>query len=565
MNLMKLIEDRNNILLAYRNIKSNTGSNTAGTDGKTIGYFKNWTTDNFVNYIKNQLKDYKPKTVRRVEIPKPNGDIRPLGIPTIEDRIVQQCIKQVLEPICEAKFHNHSYGFRPNRSTKHAIARIMYLINRAKLHYTVDVDLKGFFDNINHGKLLKQMWCMGIRDKNLLCVIKKILNCEVENLGKQTKGTPQGGIISPLLSNIVLNELDWWISDQWETFVTNHKYSRNDAKYLALKSNSKLKKMFIVRYADDFKIFCEDSKTAKKIFIAVENWISERLGLSINKEKSMITNLRKRTTEFLGLELKAVKKKGKYVCNSNMNKKSFENVKEKLKKQIKEIPKHRNIKDINRLNAMILGIHNYYNMATHVVKDMGKINFDVMRTLDNRLKNMMSDILYKSKSYEKLYGGYSGRLRNVCGITIFPIFECKTNKVMNFTQDICNYTEKGRELIHKSVTGCEKLIKHLINNSEDNIELNDNKISLIYGQKGLCQVTGKPLEIGNMECHHKLPRSLGGKDEYHNLVWINKDVNKLIHTTQEETINKHLNLLKLDTKELTKVNNLRKKIRKFNY
>ena len=162
--------------------------------------------------------------------------LRPLGIPTIWDRIFQQCILQILEPICEAKFHKHSYGFRPNRNTHHAKARLEFLINQSGLHHCVDVDIKGFFDNVNHSKLLKQIWSLGIRDKSLLSIISKLIKSRdcMEKV-YQLKGTPQGGILSPLLSNIVLNELDWWVSNQWETFESDFKYSTNGSKYQALK------------------------------------------------------------------------------------------------------------------------------------------------------------------------------------------------------------------------------------------------------------------------------------------------------------------------------------------
>lgn len=156
--LYELVISENNILLAYRTIKSNKGSKTAGVDFHTIDKFKEMNKNDFVSYIRDALKDYKPKAVKRVLIPKPNGDLRPLGIPTLTDRIIQQMIKQVIEPICEAKFFKHSYGFRPQRSTHHAISRCVYIINHSKTHYAVDIDIKGFFDNVNHSLLIKQLW-----------------------------------------------------------------------------------------------------------------------------------------------------------------------------------------------------------------------------------------------------------------------------------------------------------------------------------------------------------------------------------------------------------------------
>lgn len=149
-------------------IKTNTGSQTAGVDNITIKDIKDKDLDSYIKMVQANLSNYKPDTVKRVYIPKADGKKRPLGIPTMVDRLVQQSIRQVLEPICEAKFHPHSYGFRPNRSTKHAISRMMSLINIGKMYYTVDIDIKGFFDNVNHTKLVKQMYALGIRDRKLL-------------------------------------------------------------------------------------------------------------------------------------------------------------------------------------------------------------------------------------------------------------------------------------------------------------------------------------------------------------------------------------------------------------
>ncbi len=214
--LMEIIRSEENIKLAYRNIKRNGGSNTPGTDKQSISDIEKLPADQYVQLIQGKLAWYKPKPVRRVEIPKPGGKLRPLGIPAITDRLVQQCILQVLEPICEAKFHERSNGFRPNRSAENALAQCYRMIQRQHLHFVVDIDINGFFDNVNHAKLIRQIWAMGIRDKTLLCMIKGMLKAPIVMPNGETvspqKGTPQGGILSPLLSNIVLNELDWWVS-----------------------------------------------------------------------------------------------------------------------------------------------------------------------------------------------------------------------------------------------------------------------------------------------------------------------------------------------------------------
>ena len=201
-DLTDLILSRDNILLAYRNIKANGGSYTAGTDNKNIsdiGCLPPETVAEKVRFIvTGSQHGYRPKPVRRKDIPKPNGKTRPLGIPCIWDRLVQQCIKQVIEPICEAKFSDNSYGFRPNRSVEHAVQKTYTMLQRMNLHYVIEFDIKGFFDNVNHSKLMRQIWAMGIHDKQLIFIIKRILKAPIRMPDGTTlipdKGTPQGGI-----------------------------------------------------------------------------------------------------------------------------------------------------------------------------------------------------------------------------------------------------------------------------------------------------------------------------------------------------------------------------------
>ena len=576
-NLFEIIASDENIKLAYRNIKRNKGSKTAGVDGLTIKNVKKLSEEKFLEIIKKKLAWYSPKAVKRVEIPKLDGRKRPLGIPTIMDRIVQQCILQVLEPICEAKFHERSNGFRPNRSAEHAIAQCYKMIQQQNLHFAVDIDIKGFFDNVDHDKLIKQMWNMGICDKKLLCIVKEMLKAPIVlPIGEKiypTKGTPQGGILSPLLSNIVLNELDWWIASQWEDIPTRTKYKcfthkngslNKSATYVQIRKTN-LKEMFIVRYADDFKIFCRKRSDAIKIFEAVKMWLKERLNLEVSEEKSKIVNLKKNYSEFLGFKLKAIKKGKRYIVKSHMTDSAVKKAEEKLIARIKEIRKsgvaeEKEALAINYYNATVWGIHNYYGIATCISLDCQKIRRRIRLVMYNRLRNKIVKTGNISNKYINNVYGKSAQVRYINDKPLCPIGYIRTKHPMFKKTVINKYTEDGRKEIHETLGVNLKVLHELMDQHVicKSIEYMDTRMSIYCAQKGKCAVTGKILEIEEINCHHKVPKKLGGDDDYRNLIIIHSDVHKLIHAKTTEIIEKYFNRLNLTKEMLMKINNLRK-------
>lgn len=579
-NLVELIQRPENIMLAYRNLRKNSGSKTAGVDKKTISDLNKWSDKKLVNHVQRKLDWYVPNAVRRVEIPKDNGKKRPLGIPTIMDRLIQQCILQVLEPICEAKFFKRSNGFRPTHSAENAIAQAERMIQNIGCYYVIDIDIHGFFDNVNHGKLLKQMWALGIRDKKLLSIISAMLKAEVAGIGFPEKGTPQGGIISPLLSNIVLNELDWWVASQWEEMPTKRNYVHRiyangtpdkSNTIRALRSYTKLKECYLVRYADDFKIFCKKHSDAVKLFETTKQWLWERLGLEISPEKSKIVNVKRHYSEFLGFKLK-VREKGKkpdgskrYVIEAHVRDKALKKIRARSKEIIGQIRRtydpNMEYRLIQKYNSYLIGIHNYYCIATHVNLDIHEIAFDVKKSLYNRLKHRLQRTGSISNRYIQEKYGKSREVRYLNGHAVVPVAYVQHRVPMDRKIRVNPYTPEGRTEIHKNLAGLNlAVMNHLMNTpaGQQSVEYNDNRIALYVAQKGKCAVSGIALDANQVDCHHKKPLSLGGDDSYQNLIIVSDAVHILIHSSSERTIKKYLNDLQLNSKQLAKLNNLRK-------
>ena len=331
MELLEKVLNDNNLFEAYKQVYKNKGA--SGVDGVTVeelGYYMYSHKEEIKEQIRN--RKYKPSPVRRVYIPKENGDKRGLGIPTVVDRLIQQAIVQVLSPIYEQQFSETSYGFRPRRSCEMAITKLIEYFNDGYT-WVVDIDLQKFFDTVCHDKLISIIM-KTIHDGELVSLIRKYLVSGVMENGvvSPTKiGTPQGGNLSPLLSNIMLNELDKELEKRGLRFT---------------------------RYADDCIIVVQSEKAANRVMESITKFIEKKLGLKVNIEKSKIA--RPNQVKYLGYGFYYTKKG---IIKPKPHLKSIQKFKRKLKQITKRSWSLSLDERIIKLNQVIRGWINYFRIA----------------------------------------------------------------------------------------------------------------------------------------------------------------------------------------------------------
>ena len=364
--LLEKILSRDNMFAALDKVKANKGA--GGIDGISVDEIDQYLKENWVD-IRDKIRrrKYKPKPVRRVEIPKPNGGVRNLGIPTVVDRVIEQAIVQVLTPIAEPHFSEYSYGFRPNRRAEQAIIKLLEYFNDGYT-YIVDIDLEKFFDNVPQDKLMTLVHNL-INDPDTESLIRKYLNAGVMIKGKYettTKGTPQGGNLSPLLSNIMLNELD---------------------------KELEARRLHFVRYADDCVIAVGSSAAANRVMATATKWIEKKLGLKVNATKSKVTKPTK--LKYLGFGFWKDNNDG--LWKARPHKDSIEKFKRKLKQLTKRSWSVTMDYRIMRLNQVIRGWINYFRRGNMKI---------ALTKIDERLRTRMRIVIWKQwKTREKRIWG----------------------------------------------------------------------------------------------------------------------------------------------------------------
>jgi len=552
------------IVTAIHNIKSNKGSKTAGVDQMKMDKYLQMPKEDLIALIRDNFSNYKPKPARRVYIPKKNGKQRPLGIPTVLDRIIQECVRIIIEPICEARFYPHSYGFRPYRAQKHAIRDIVNVINASTFSqdqpvWAVEGDIKGCFDNIDHRILLKKIWRIGIHDKRVIKMIQQMLKAgyiESGTLNDTNLGTMQGGILSPLLSNVYLNDFDWFVGRMYMEPHRQCKHKCNDTRRLKW---SGVTPKYNFRFADDWVILTSTEQEAYRLKRMLTKYFRNKMKLELSQEKTFVTDLRTEGIHFLGFVVKAEKKRrtpDPRTWTDNLVGKplpDMERLKDKIQKIANEVREIGEITErsvqaaqIQRVNSMIVGLAQYLQPS---------ICSHAFHAIDRRINN--TALAVWKRRFPKHYNKYQIPLEMLCnlphrhegyksktfavpiegewfGITYAFITHSKYES-KPFDQRMTPYSEEGRRIYsyyrnrskplpcdRPSVNTAKDIQLSVYAKTVFNFEYFMNREYAYNRDNGKCKCCKTPLFLDNKKyCYHikgELP--LDKVNKVQNLIWI---------------------------------------------
>ena len=579
------------IVTAVHNIKSNKGSKTAGVDEIKMDSYLQMPKQELIDLIQRKFHKYQPKPARRVYIPKSNGKQRPLGIPSAIDRVVQECMRIVLEPICEAQFYPHSYGFRPYRAQKHAIRDIVNVINAGcrspdQPVWAVEGDIKGCFDNINHRLLLQKLWRMGIHDKRVLSIIKAMLKAGYIESGiyyATTIGSPQGSILSPLLSNVYLNDFDWYIGRSYMEPHRQCKHKCNDTRRLKW---SGITPKYNYRFADDWVILTSTQAEALRLKRQLTKYFRYRMKLDLSQEKTYVTDLRTDGIHFLGFVVKAERKRktpdpatwsetlvGKPFPDMNRLTKKICNLSKEVRRIGLFTQPNTQAAQIQYVNSIIMGLAQYLqpsicSAAYHAIdRRVNNTALAVWKNLFPKRYNQMQVPLQTLCNLPHRHEGYKSKTFAIeiegkwFGITCAFITHAKY-ETRPCNQHMTPYTEEGRRIYvsyrtkHKPLP-CDR---PSINTPEDillsayargkgwkaNFEYFMNREYAYNRDKGKCKCCGRFFSDNlPKHCHHvnnKLPVEKINKVS--NLAWLCVPCHRMVHNspiypgTDQKTIRK---------------------------
>jgi len=553
-NLHPMVYDENNVALAVRQLSKSPGRMAKGSDDTNYQTLENYSIAELAEIVKDRLLNKKMNYVRRTYIPKgKSGKMRPLGICSVWDKLVEKCIQLVIEPYCETKFVESSFAFREQVSAHNALAKAKSQCQ--SFTFALSIDMSDYFGTLDPNITYREMWHIGIKDQVILNYIFRFIkkgyfedSCKHENL----LGVPQGSNLGPLISNIYLHRFDVWLRDQGDCWhdktVKKFHNSSNKRKNMRL---TNLKIGIHIRYADDILILCKNRNDAERFRFSIINYLTGNMKLKINEEKTKIYDLTQERMKYLGYNFWAYERdpenprwKGQYQIGNALPKAKEDEIVEKCREILRDIRQKPNFETIQAWNTYVVGIHNYYCGMNHFNECFSRIGWRVYKLFFHTMSTRTKFITDQSLKDSFMGGRYKswGKKGYYCYNT-FPMIQINW---ANWDSGLISW-EKSKVSRknpydygvkkHKPGVSMED-IEYLVNVSKfiKNSRLAMFRISKYSSTKGISYLSGEYVPVWVYHCHHIKPREKGGTNDFDNLCVLSETEHNILHSSTPERL-----------------------------